>query len=1166
MTNITLILRSLRFHARAHLGTVLGALVGSAVLIGALVVGDSVRGSLSEMAMARLGKVDYALASGDRLFRAQLGREIASQSTDLSSGSPAVAAILQLPATASSADGNARANRVQVLGVDGSFWKLANQALTFADIPPDGVVLNAPLAAQLGTKPGDSVLLRVQKPAALSRDAPLSPEEKTSAALRLTVHAIASDAEFGRFSLQANQVAPFNAFVPLAKLQAAAEATNKVNLMLVSAFPDRVTARSFSEAMVRASDRIHLGGTLGAELPRRMTLADAELELRFLTNLNVLELRSPRIFLDVPIIAAATNAAPGAQPVLTYFVNDLAVGTNSTPYSMVTAMNAPLGRADLRDDEILINDWLAADLGAKAGDKLRLAYYVVSLGRKMEERTNEFTVRAVVPLAGTADDRALMPDFPGLANAESCRDWDTGFPIKMERMRDKDQKYWDDHRGTPKAFVTLSAGQKMWANRFGDLTAVRYPLRDGQSAEQAKAAIGKAILQKLDPASIGLNFQPVREQALAASEGATDFSGLFIGFSFFLIAAALMLMALLFQFGIEQRAPEIGTLLALGFTPRAVRRMLLLEGGVLALLGGVLGAAGGIGYARAMLWGLSNIWSDAVGGAALGYHATPMTLGIGVAASSLVSWVVIWLSLRKQARQPVRELLAGEVGEGRDEPLARPRAGGAEPNGPVGGSIAQTSLRPSGARTSRRLVPTCAVVCFAAAIGLIGWSVAKGELAAPIFFGAGGLLLVAAIAAVSVLLGVVERREAGREMSVGGLGVRNATRRRKRSLAIVAMLACGSFLIVAVGANRLDAGRDATKRSAGTGGFALWGETALPVAHDLNTAAGRDFFGLNEGELKGVSFVPFKVREGDEASCLNLNRAQKPRLLGVNPVLLAERGAFTFNGVMKGVAKERPWLLLNRSEKSGLGRSLAPPADDEVPAIGDEASILWALGKKVGDTLDYTDERGRVFKLRLVASVGGSILQGNLVIAESEFVKRFPTESGYRVFLVDAPAANATNIAATLTRAMRDVGLELTPTATRLDAFNAVQNTYLSTFQVLGGLGLLLGSIGLGVVVLRNVLERRSELALLLAVGFRARAVKWLVVSEHGALLLLGLAAGTLAALVAVLPGLLAAGAERHWLALAVTLGAVLASGAVWTVAATAMALRGRLLAALRNE
>ena len=68
-----------------------------------------------------------------------------------------------------------------------------------------------------------------------------------------------------------------------------------------------------------------------------------------------------------------------------------------------------------------------------------------------------------------------------------------------------------------------------------------------------------------------------------------------------------------------------------------------------------------------------------------------------------------------------------------------------------------------------------------------------------------------------------------------------------------------------------------------------------------------------------------------------------------------------------------------------------------------------------------------------------------------------------------------------MTRALRDRGLELTPAAEKLNAFNAVQNTYLDTFQVLGALGLLLGSVGLGVVVLRNVLERRGELALLAA-------------------------------------------------------------------------------------
>jgi hypothetical protein len=618
-----------------------------------------------------------------------------------------------------------------------------------------------------------------------------------------------------------------------------------------------------------------------------------------------------------------------------------------------------------------------------------------------------------------------------------------------------------------------------------------------------------------------------------------DFGQLFLGFSFFLIVAALVLMALLFQFSIEQRAAEVGTLLALGFTPGRVRRLLLLEGLALSVLGALLGAAGAIGYARGMLWGLSTVWRDAVSGSELAFHAQPATVLTGIAASVLVALGTVWLALRNQAKQPARELLA----DGATEEAQSSKAKACGPS--------RVTWVASGA--------------LLAALTMVGFALARSETAsAGLFFGAGALLLVSALAASSLLLTRLGLAGGASATGIAGLGLRNAVRRRKRSLATVAMLACGLFLVVAVEANRLDADRDATRRASGTGGFAFLGEASLPVVQDLNGAAGREFFGLGETAMNGVSVVPFRVRDGDEASCLNLNRAQTPRVLGVNPALLGDRKAFTFATRADGANPDSPWRTLARG--SFYPANGKPLADEEVAAIGDEASILWALGKKVGDTIDYTDERGRPFKLRLVASVANSILQGNLVIAEEEFVKRFPSESGYRFFLVDAPAERAGEIAATLTRALQDVGLEVTPAARRLAQFNAVQNTYLSTFQVLGGLGLLLGSFGLAVVVLRNVLERRGELALLLAVGFRSRAVKWLVVSEHGALLVLGLLSGVLAALVAVLPRLLAAGVEKNYTTLVVTVLAVLVSGAVWTWLAAALALRGPLLKALRNE
>jgi hypothetical protein len=461
---------------------------------------------------------------------------------------------------------------------------------------------------------------------------------------------------------------------------------------------------------------------------------------------------------------------------------------------------------------------------------------------------------------------------------------------------------------------------------------------------------------------------------------------------------------------------------------------------------------------------------------------------------------------------------------------------------------------------------------------MIGWAIFGGDGASPeLFFGAGALLLVAEMAAVAILLSALDRSEASSQPTLGAMGLRNATRRRSRSLASVALLACGSFLVASIGANRLDAGRDATKRSSGTGGFALFGEATLPVVRDLNTQSGREFFSLDENAMKGVSVVPFRVRDGDDASCLNLNRAQTPRLLGVKPELLAERKAFTFAKVLKGLPAGNPWeLLKTRSAERGARNPVASDGtngmDDAIPAIGDAASIQWALGKKLGDTIEYTDERGQKFKVRLVAGAANSILQGNLIIDEGEFVKRFPGEAGHRMFLIDVPSNTGAEsnrlekTSAAMSRALQDVGLELTPTTRRLAAFNAVQNTYLNTFQVLGGLGLLLGSAGLGVVVLRNVLERRGELGLLQAVGFRRRSLHWLVLSEHGGLLGLGLAVGISAAVAAVLPALLAPGAENHYFALVVTLAGVFVSGLAWTWVATRLALRGELLKALRNE
>jgi hypothetical protein len=326
------------------------------------------------------------------------------------------------------------------------------------------------------------------------------------------------------------------------------------------------------------------------------------------------------------------------------------------------------------------------------------------------------------------------------------------------------------------------------------------------------------------------------------------------------------------------------------------------------------------------------------------------------------------------------------------------------------------------------------------------------------------------------------------------------------------------------------------------------------VVQDLEREAGREALGIDSRGLGGLTVVPMRVREGEDASCLNLNRAQRPRVLGVRAELLADRGAFRFAEVLAGHSRAEGWALLNLE----LG-------SDEVPGIADEATIRWGLGRKVGDRLEFEDDRGRRFGVRIVAALANSVLQGDVIVGEGAFVGRFPGVTGYRMFLVDVPSKEAVRAAGEMMRALRDYGLEVGATGDRLAAFNAVQNTYLATFQALGGLGLLLGSVGLGVLVLRNVAERRGELAAMAAVGWTRAGLLRLVLMEHGALLVVGLGLGVGAAVVAVLPALMARG-ELPMATLVLTVVGVGVNGGVWTWLAAWWALRGRLVEALRSD
>jgi ABC-type antimicrobial peptide transport system permease subunit len=1100
LTFWSLLRRNLRYYFRTHLAVVAGVAVAVGVLTGALLVGDSVRGSLRDLFVSRLGKTDYAVVSSG-FFREALAEEMFAGSAPL----------VAFEGMVTNERTGLRRAGVQVYGVDGRFWKF--HGTSEPEMSPRGALLTESLEAELETVEGDTVLLRVERPSEVSRGSLHGIKEDVGRTIRLTVQPFpAGLAATGlpEFSIYPRQDSIPAIFVPLARLQRDLEQAGRVNTILVQG-----TSKDDVVAALRES----------------ASLDDLSLRVRLLEPQNALSVESVALMLSPPLVVAVEEAASDLSlhtaSVFTYLANTLRIGEKEIPYSLVAAVDADLYPGAGAPDGIVLNDWAGEDLGARMGDRLTMEYYVWRDEGRIETESAEFTVERVVPVEGIAADRDLAPTYPGISGTDDLSDWEPPFPLDLRRVRDKDEDYWDRFRTTPKAFLPLARGQELWPVRQGRVTSIRL------TPPESEADFERALREKLDPLALGFTVVAAREEGLRASSGATDFGQYFVYFSYFLVVAAVLLTGLFFKLGVEQRHREVGTLLAIGFTPARVRRLFLAEGLILSLAGAALGTLVALAYASLILYGLRTWWVDAVGTRLLTLHIGGFSIVLGLTGGILAALFATWLTLRYLAKVPARRLLAGEV------------------------ALEGESAR----RLSRRAV----VVSVGSLLGsmlLLAGSFASIVSEALGFFGAGNLLLVALLGFQWIWLksGGTKSVSGTGPLALARLGFRNATSRPGRSLVAIALIAFATFTIVAVDAFRKDpSALDAFDRSAGSGGYALAAESLLPLHWDPNTEEGRSSANLpypGDADFVEMTFQTFRLRSGDDASCLNLYRPQNPRVLAPTGDFL-ERGGFRFGATLASTPEEKanPWLLLNRELPDGA-----------VPVIGDANSMAYVLHLGLGGDFVLPREGETPLRLRLVGMLRDSIFQSELLMGEENFLRHFPEVSGFRYFLVETEPSNVDKAESVLEERLEDFAFDASTTASKLASFHRVENTYLSTFQSLGGLGLLLGTLGLAAIVLRNVLERRRELALLRAVGYRPRAFALMILSENALLLILGLLTGCLSAVVAIGPAI----QERGWSfgsgAALGFLAAVAVAGALASLVAVLSAWRSPLLPSLRDE
>jgi len=1082
------IYRNLLFYKKQHLNLVLGIALSTAILTGALIIGDSVKMSLLQMVSSRLGSAEFAISSQERFFETRLATDAGTYFQSLS------APVLMLKGNSSVSETNAKAANINILGVDSLFFRMGNTTIFIDSLAENELIINQQLAKKLNLKIDDALVLRIQKISFIPLNAPFVPDDENFISRRFVVKQIITEKQFGNFSLLNNQTSPENVFMKMESLQKMMEIGNQINLILLNG------NESFS------SQQIH------HQIKHFWKLEDMGLSFRAIPERQQVELQSKRIFIDDTTIKRILQIEPTAKPIFTYLINSFRLKTLNTPYSFASSIGQELD-SSLKNNEIIINRWMADDLKAEIGNYIYLTYYKTGALRKLIEYTDSFRIKSIVELKDAAADRFLMPEFDGLANVDRCSDWETGIPVDFKKIRDKDEAYWKNFRGTPKAFITFAKAKELWSNEYGSCTAIRFP----ESLD--KSAFAKKMLESFTPSETSMNVYSLKKEGITAAGSGVDFAGLFIGLSFFLLIGSLILTGLLFSIHTASRAKEQGILASLGFSRTKIIQLFLYEMLVVMLVGLIVGTLISMVFNQLILLSLNSIWNEIVRTSSIHIFIKPTTLITGNLISLFLALGVMFLVIRKKMRFSINHL--------------------------------QRNLNSSLVLKKKHNVSfAIALICLIGlGILLLKISLEKGNQNSTEFFILGALMLGTFISFFHLILS----RIAGIQFvhpSIFNVSIRNLASKRRRNTSIISLLAIGTFIVISTGLNRIDFNKQNDERTSGTGGFLFFAETDFPILHNLNTKEGRQKNNLPDS-LSNVSFVQIRTLSGDDASCLNLNKVKNPQIAGIDVNEFSKRKAFSFAETL--YKSENSWNVLNKNE----GKTI-------FPAIADQTVIQWGIQRKLGDTLFYVNEKGDSIGLKLVAALNSSIFQGKILISEEHFLVNFPSSSGSKMLLVDAPVKDSANLKQTLTVSLENLGLSLSYSSDRLAMFNSVTNTYLDIFMALGGIGMILGTIGLAILILQNITDRKRETAMMLAFGIQPKQIKQLLVYENLILLSVGTFIGACSAFVAVFPSLSMTNSPIIFAL--VLLFIMFANGFFWIQFISAKALKNKILKNLRNE
>ena len=625
-------------------------------------------------------------------------------------------------------------------------------------------------------------------------------------------------------------------------------------------------------------------------------------------------------------------------------------------------------------------------------------------------------------------------------------------------------------------------------------------------------------------------------QAVQVGRDATE---LFLVMGAFGILAGILLIVNIFVMLAEERKPELGIARALGFLRKDLLATFALEGTFYAVVAAALGSLAGVGLGYVMVYFFDRLVPH--GQVPVTFHFDPSSVLIAFVAGTALTWATILLASWRVSHlnivRAIRDLPEpGTPERSRDVLAAGLLAAAAGLALTAWGFTANTGLGKipgppllslglgiavasrGHARAALTIASAFNLVWILVPVGLLNQQTDNVSIA----FVMTGIILVGSAILIAVfnvseaLRSLLRRANRGAGRPVLSTAVSYPSEKRFRTGMTVAMFALILFMVTLISmVQGLQASSLDTFVRQQSGGYDVIAYTTsygeIPNFRQILRENFTDLDGTLLGGENGVSsasVLPAKVETAGG------NRSYDYTLWGIDNFLIRSNG-YGFTSFLPSFVNEstgrsesltdrtQVWLSLRYNHTLAIVDRTAAGPNQFVP----DSSRLRVVP---GDRIRAFDAMGRSVNLTIVGVLEQALQFTSGVFVDQDVVRAvFPAQERYTAYFFQmAPTADVGAFRANLERVFFAYGLQTIDIREEIGrAFDASQQV-LTLMEAYLGIGLLVGIAGLAVITLRAVVERRTQIGALRAIGFTRRMVLFVFLLEIALIAVLGIGIG----------------------------------------------------------